>query len=468
MFLTSCRVFLVIVASLLFLDTAAACTCSGPRQQTGFHPCTTYWKADAVFTGLVEEVSSVPRTTNGKPSVFNEPVVRLSVAEAFRGVEGPTVEIASFSSCGFPFKQGQRYFVYATRRKEDGKLSEWLCGPSVPLELAARDLAYAREMMRGESGSRIVGAVLRYEPPGVKDSAKQIPMPGIEVTLERRNEPGQTPLKTKTNSDGRYEFRGLDHGGYRVRAALPTELREWSPLENPIAHYVALREDGRCQSDSFVVTTSSSIKGRLAAAEGAPLPQQYLSLVPIDEKGREASSPNSPAVDSYRDNGGYFFRDVPSGRYLLIVNPHNKPAKDYPAYPRMYYPGVMSSDQATVVVVPQSRELNLIDFLLPPPLKERWFSGVVLFADRSPAAGARIILIDPNDRMTQTNVTEVIADEQGRFRVKGFETFPYWIDAWIDTKSNPRYAPPVKLPTSGSVDGLELIISLSSRAQPYH
>jgi hypothetical protein len=124
--------------------------------------------------------------------------------------------------------------------------------------------------------------------------------------------------------------------------------------------------------------------------------------------------------------------------------------------------------------VSQTREIILDDFMLTPPLKERWFSGTVFLADRTPAAGAKVILIDPNDRMMNTNVTEVIADEHGRFRVKGYETFPYWIDAYIDLKSEAqsqgsvKYAPPVKLSTSGSVEGVELVISLSYRSQPYH
>ena len=76
-----------------------------------------------------------------------ENVVRFSVDEAYRGVQGRTVEVftnPNTASCGYPFKQGQRYFVYAQRDK-DGKLREWLCGPTVRLEEATRDLAYALE-----------------------------------------------------------------------------------------------------------------------------------------------------------------------------------------------------------------------------------------------------------------------------------------------------------------------------------
>ena len=180
----------------------------------------------------------------------------------------------------------------------------------------------------------------------------------------------------------------------------------------------------------------------------------------------------APTTNSFPGNGYYHFRDVPPGRYLVAINPNNKPAKSDPAYPLTYYPGVMTKAQAIVVEVSGNREFILEDFKLPPPLNERWFSGTVLRADRSPAAGAKVILIDPNDRTMGTNVTEVVTDAQGKFRVKGYESFPYWIDAYIVSATQPRviemYAPPVQLSTTGSVEGIELVILLNRRDQPYH
>lgn len=320
---------------------------------------------------------------------------------------------------------------------------------------------------------RIVGAVIKNQRRDVKDYGTSVPLSGVEVVLERGDQPG-TLAKTTTNSEGAYEFRGLATGTYRVRAALPTGPREWSPDGKQKPYYTWLNEGMHCASKNFLLTTDSSISGKLVTPEGSPLPQQYLSLIPIDESGKEISSSSTPWANSAPDNGQYYFRQVPPGRYLLAVNPRNAPGKSDPVYPRMYYPGVTSREQATVITISQTREIDLNDFMLTSPLKERWFTGTVLLADRSPAAGAKVILIDPNDRMMNTNVTEVTADEGGRFRVKGYESFPYWIDAYVDSRSGAQqsgsvlYAPPVKLSTSGSVENIELVISLSSRSQPYH
>ena len=465
------RLLLAFVALLFLTGKAAACSCFGARQLDGFHPCLAYASADAVFTGLAEEV------TTGARGPFAPRVFRFTVDEAFVGVDGPTVEVetaATEAACGYSFQHGKRYFVYA-HRNSDGKLTEFLCGSTVPLESATRDLAYAREIARGEKGVRIAGAVVTYQRPGLLLERNRIPVAGVDVWLEQGD---RMVSKTVTNGDGQYEFRGIDVGTYRVRLGLPIGPRELLPPDKTQKdHSVYLRQGMRCELESFTLTTSSSVVGRLVTPDNSPLPRHYLVLLPVDQDGKEMisssgwpiglSSPQIPSVSSLPESGNYYFNDVPPGRYLLAVNPLNKPAKSDPAYPLMYYPGVMTRDQATVIVVSGTREISLENFRLTPPLSERWFSGMVLMADRSPAVGARVILIDPNDRMMGTNVIEVTTDELGRFRVKGYETFPYWIDAYI-SRGSEQWAPPVKLPASGGLDGIELVISSNSRSQPYH
>jgi hypothetical protein len=471
---TILRLLLILAALLCFVDDAVACLCAGPRQTDGFHPCLTYWNADAVFTGQVIGVSFARMDENGKPARFSEKIFHFSVDKAFRGVDGPTVDIITNpngASCGYDFIEGQKYFVYAGRNRE-GKLTQHLCDPTVPLDKATRDLTYAEQVMRGEvKGAWIVGAVVKHERGSYVDYGTKSPLAGIEVMLEEAYPAaGRFVAQTMTNSDGVYEFRGLGVGSYHVRAAYPVGPREWTDNKGkPKDHTVSIVEGVRCESESFSLTNSGTVSGKLVTPENSPLPPQYLVLIPLDETGKEISTSLSASVNSAPETGTYYFRDVIPGRYLLAVNARNKPGKNDPVYPLMYYPGVMSREQATVIRVSNSRELSLEDFMLTRPLKERWFSGTVLLADKTPAAGAKVILIDPNDRMTETNVTEVIADLEGKFRVKGYESFPYWIDAYAGEKSGvPMYAPPVQLSTKGSVDGIELVLSLNYRAQPYH
>ena len=51
---TTLRILFVFAALLFLTDKATACSCIGPRQRDGYHPCMAYSGADAVFTGQVE------------------------------------------------------------------------------------------------------------------------------------------------------------------------------------------------------------------------------------------------------------------------------------------------------------------------------------------------------------------------------------------------------------------------------
>ncbi|MEP6924849.1 MAG: hypothetical protein ABI954_10320, partial [Pyrinomonadaceae bacterium] len=117
--------------------SALGCTCGGPRQTLDFHPYGSYWGADVVFNGLVDDITVKTTVYEGKeyPSSV---IVSFAVEEAFRNVAGKTLEIYTSPSggmCGYPFQKGKRYFVYARRNKEN-QLTEHLCGPTVPLENA--------------------------------------------------------------------------------------------------------------------------------------------------------------------------------------------------------------------------------------------------------------------------------------------------------------------------------------------
>ncbi len=115
----------------LFLITlsaveADACSCAGPRYIKNFQPCGIYWSYDVIFIGLAEKVS-IERVGTDEKTGYSKKVVQFSVDKAIRGVEGKTVEVETGldgAICGYPFRQGEREFVYL-QRGNDGKLVEW-------------------------------------------------------------------------------------------------------------------------------------------------------------------------------------------------------------------------------------------------------------------------------------------------------------------------------------------------------
>ena len=135
---------------------ALACSCmmSGP-------PCQEYWRADVVFAGLVDEIANTPvRQTD--EDAWRTLTVRFSVESAFRGLEGSRIEVRTGmggGDCGYGFKKGVRYLVYAHRTKE-GHLHASICSRTRPLTQAGEDLEYFRNLPPAGTGATIRGQVI--------------------------------------------------------------------------------------------------------------------------------------------------------------------------------------------------------------------------------------------------------------------------------------------------------------------
>jgi len=129
---SSCFCVFVVTAS-----RADACTCVGGRTT-----CQAFYEETAVFVGRVDAITLV---TPAHP--FSKRRVRLAVTEAFRGVSAAQIEIvtgAGHGDCGYPFKIGESYFVYAYRERNSATLATGVCSRTRLLRDAAEDLAFAR------------------------------------------------------------------------------------------------------------------------------------------------------------------------------------------------------------------------------------------------------------------------------------------------------------------------------------
>ncbi len=146
------------------------------------------------------------------------------------------------------------------------------------------------------------------------------------------------------------------------------------------------------------------------------------------------------------------------------MNPKDCP---YPnnGVPTMFFPGVANQSEAKIIDVKEGENLVLKDFLSSPLLKERLFSGVVLNADKTPAVNAVVRLTDAyfgSGKCSNFN-TEVKTDEFGKFRLKGFESYPYKIEAYSAKKISQKqnYAKSQIIANDKANDEIELILDQS-------
>ena len=458
---------LILLFLLIGIETVNACDCVGrPPGAKGVQTCGYYWYSEAVFIGLAEKAS----IENGQMRVS------FSVEKPIRGISGKTVEVftsASEASCGYPFKEGEQYFVYA-RKGSDGKLGEFLCGSTTLLKDAEDDLEYIKELESGKLGSRIFGTVYEDKQKSYNDKRSFEGLAGIEITIKGKKliplstvkpniKSKEYTFKTTTNNKGFYIFSEIPEGVYKVTAKFPERLREIVTTENLINHFASVNKEGvRCDSEDFITTRQGSIRGEIVSDNGQNPIQQKLSLFPLDENNNVMPYRTPEEKYANRDKNEFFFNVVPAGKYLLSINPNNCP---YPTngFPTMYFPGVADKSNSKIITVNDGENLRLEDFRILPMLKDRWFSGGVLYQDKTPAINVNVRLLDGNMSKCNGFQMEVRTDEFGRFRVKGFETYEYKIDASTDRKQGQKqlYSKPFIVPQFGKVEDIQLILDIS-------
>jgi hypothetical protein len=127
---------LVVLALVALLpDCASACSCGGMPGSEQEQARRALGGSSAVFAG---EVVSI---TKGEPFGREPNTVSLRVSEVWKAPELETLEVTTprgGAACGYPFKEGQEYLVYAYGKEQPFKVH--LCSETTPLSEASADL----------------------------------------------------------------------------------------------------------------------------------------------------------------------------------------------------------------------------------------------------------------------------------------------------------------------------------------
>lgn len=438
--------------------SALACKCIGRGSfGDGFQPCASYWRSEAVFVGTAERIEF------GKGDGLM--TVTFAVERRLRGEVGDKVEVVTnnnTAACGYPFVQGETYVVYG-RKGSDGKFQEALCGPTVLLKEAQRDLEYVAQIEAGKSGTMIYGSVQEDRQPTLEDKRTFDPVGNVEVTAKGQD--SKKVYTARTDQRGFYTIPEVVPDIYQLTAALPRGMREVNRTNVWNEKFASVRLDGsRCGSGSFVVTRQGSISGKVTnfksdAISNAWNPdpaQPFLTLLALDAENKVRRDRTPEHRWAYRPKFEFLFSTVPAGDYLLVMNPTNCP---YPnnGVQRTFYPGVATERDARIITVKEGESVTLRDFRSLPLLKEKWISGVVVNPDSTPAANVEVRL-RPDPAVCSNGGTRVSTDESGRFRIRSFESYLYIIDAVLPRRNGQKelYAPPVRLADIADHGSIEL------------
>ena len=410
------RIITVLVA-VAWAHPADACSClpSGP-------PCQNLFQSDVVFVGTVTGIRPM-RTPETERLVLERRIVAFNVEKGVRGINGSAVDVRTGSGggdCGFDFKIGERYVVYAYRHP-DGWLSTGTCSRTRLAADAAEDLAYFGALPATGTGARLFGTVKHSE----RDYATQqtIQYGGVaDVQVLVRGSAGTFAAMTDTT--GSYSISGIRPGSYDVEFLPPAGLTAGGYRQK-----IEFSDPRACRVEDFWLHYDGRIRGSLIDAAGQPVAGVRLDLV-------SAADPQSSSLytNLVSDDAGRFeIAGVPPGRYLLAVG--FKPRyDDEKMYPATFYPGSSSTDEARQIVVGPAERVELDPLRLPPALTPRTLTGTVVMPDGTPVSGASVVLRSGNNQAS----TLVRTNERGEFSLRAFEGATYSVNAFYSVPGEAR------------------------------
>ena len=337
-------------------------SCPGSNMQP---VCTDFWRYDNVFIGTVTKLVNEPFPEGTAVDYQQYRKVRATVAvdEILRGNVGAEV-VFVMGECYFEFIQNEQYLIYVNK-PADGKFTLRRHGRTRLLSEAGEDMNFIRSLPDAPPGGRIFGTI--YDHRGSvtlrvnnEKYDTNIRMPGVTVYLRS----GDTNYQTISDAMGQYEFTRVPPGVYELLTDLPHHLSD-------SRHSGLTLLDKACMKVDMSIQASGEIRGRLVDSKGEPVDGAVVSIFSADGVTEDmfdrVKAYYMTRAETAKD-GSFRFVRLRSGDYHLAVNMVDQErTKDsrVAEYPRVFYPGVLSFDQAKPITVGDGAQLGNIVIKLP-------------------------------------------------------------------------------------------------------
>jgi hypothetical protein len=428
---------------ILAVGSAYGCYCGADAS-----PCQGYGRSAAVFIGTpiaLRTVEPKPGTSKESPEYWLPRIFKFTVEQSFLGVQPGELEVGTgmgSSDCGYDFKLGQRYVVYAYTAGKSDRLGTGTCSRTAPYEKADEDIQFLRTLASQNQGVSISGEVKRRLHDVAKGTSTEIgPLAAASLVVESDGE----RREVRTDAAGRYSLNGLRPGKYKVTLQLPDEL-----IVYPAEHEITVADRG-CATVSYQVIDNGRVSGKVLDPEGHAAKGLILGLMDANHADPKKDYGRMEQVD---DEGRFSFSGLPPGRYLLAVNLSRFPHPNEPtnAYPRTYYPGVTDVSKAEVITLGAGENLNEINLRLPTRRAPSIINGKVVWDDGTPVINAMILFreVTYDDAQMNTANSEALllgflvqvdgsraANDQGYFTISGYVGQTFAIAA-LSTRPDPN------------------------------
>jgi len=423
------------LAGLMLVPTGEAWACQ--CEPTG-PPCQNAFQVDAVFAATVRSIAALPE--DGPPLRPGEAripgAVRVEFGDvvAVRGTSTPIVSVVTAGSgpaCGYEFKPGQRYLVYANRTKDGKGLVTGICSRTRLLQDADEDLRFLSTLSAPRNpGARLYGTISLSERDPTTDQGREprwrkVPVPEVLVTVRG---PKNTS-DTWTDAQGRYALT-LPPGTYEITASPPPGYST-----RYLQRTVELKDAQGCLVADFNVWLDVSINGvvRLSSGEAAGgVDVELMAAEDVSKSGYIQTRRASTDVA-----GRFEFTEVAPGRYVVGVDLTKGPSSKEVIFPRTFYPGTPDAALATILQLDSAQRRELEPLVLPPARRAYRLTGTVVFEDGSAASGESVVLRDGSAMGAQVGGGRTGVD--GRFSIVVHEGLSYVASAFYWDGSQRRH-----------------------------
>ena len=387
----------------------------------GSPPCEEYWRSEVVFAGKVVKKSTfyVEEGEGDSRYKYQQVLVRFSIERAFKGISGDEAEIVTGmggGDCGFHFKDGERYVVYAIRNGRDkSRLYAGICNCIKLVAEADEDFAYFLAIPEAETGGLVYGRVKKLTMPLSFDNKYQETyLDNIKITIEGNGR----RFETTTNKEGYYQVGGLPPGQYNVKADISDGQSSYSQSTLNVV-------DRGCAARDFYLHVNGQISGRVFDEKDNPLPNIKVDII----SAKDAQDLSPKGKWGYTDKDGRYKIDwLPLGDYYLGVGLVGANSNLCP-YPRVFLPDFDDAKKPKVVSLEEGQKIEDQNISLPSFTPDLEFEVEVVWPNGSPVEAATVML-HGNSPAAPAEVLREPNGKPGHFRVKAFKACSYWVTAF--------------------------------------
>lgn len=261
-------------------------------------------------------------------------------------------------------------------------------------------------------------------------------LPKSEMVQIMLNSAEGRDVQQQLQTDGKFEFANLLPGSYRVQIIAVSLGNGQSPSVRVLGVNRNIEVSSEDVRDIHLqVNEGASVRGRFRTERGEPFDWTQLTVVlaSSDENAGLLSNGSAPPTFSTVAKDGTFeMKNVPTGRYHLIVGARGSPDKlrDY------FTKSVMLNGQD---VGDSGFELNSATELeIVISAKGATIEGTVVDDKGNPVSSATVIDVPDSDRRTRPDLYQQdTTDERGHFSLRGLNPGSYTVLAFEDLEDSP-------------------------------